>query len=200
MIHRFRLAAAAILLCLAASVAEAAVASWSPGPSALPLLNRGQVFIEVIGEADNRHGVIHAAIDIAAPRERVWRVMTDCARLPALMQNSTCRVVSGDIQSGSDVREQVSAGNLIFPRMHNVVRSEYTPYSLLRFRRAGGDFRTLEGEWRLEPINNGAGTRVIYVNRLAVNLPIPAPLMREGMRRDVPRMLLNLRRESLSGR
>ena len=84
--------------------------------------------------------------------------------------------------------------------MHTVVRSDYTPYSLLRFRRTGGDFRTLEGEWRLEPINGGAGTRVIYVNRLAVNLPIPAPLMREGMRRDVPRMLMNLRRESLSGR
>ena len=144
-----------------------------------------------------QHG--ESVIDIAAPRERVWRVMTDCARMPRLMNNSTCRVVSGDIQSGSDVREQISPGNMIFPTMHNVVRSDYTPYSLLRFRRTGGDFRTLEGEWRLEPIDNGAGTRVIYVNRLEVNLPIPAPLMREGMRRDVPRMLLNLRRESLSG-
>lgn len=197
---RLWLAAVLVLASLAAPATQAAVASWSPGPSAMSALNRGQVFIEVIGEPDNRHGVIHAAIDIAAPRERVWRVMTDCARLPRLMSNSTCRVVSGDIQSGSDVREQVSAGNMIFPTMHNVVRSDYTPYSLLRFRRTGGDFRTLEGEWRLEPINGGAGTRVIYVNRLAVNLPIPAPLMREGMRRDVPRMLMNLRRESLSGR
>ena len=191
---------ATFALVLAAPTSMATVANWSPGPAATPVLQRGQVFIEVIGEADNRHGVIHAAIDIAAPRERVWQVMTDCARTPVLMAHSTCRVVSGDIRTGSDVREQVTAGNVLFPSMHNVVRSDYTPYSTLRFRRAGGDFQTLEGEWRLEPINNGAGTRVIYINRLAVNLPIPSPLMREGMRRDVPRMLMNLRREALAGR
>ena len=200
MTQRTWLLALSIAAALLAPPAVAAVVNWSPGPAAAPMLQRGQVFIEVLGEADNRHGVIHAAIDIAAPRERVWQVMTDCARTPALMAHSTCRIVSGDIRTGSDVREQVTAGNVIFPSMHNIVRTDYTPYSTLRFRRTAGDFQTLEGEWRLESINNGAGTRVIYINRLAVNLPIPGPLMREGMRRDVPRMLLNLRRESLSGR
>ena len=197
---RVWLAVTVITLTLAASTALAAVAAWSPGPAAQTALARGGVFIEVVGEPDNRHGVIRAAIDIAAPRERVWRVMTDCARSGTLIHNSTCRIVSGNMLAGSDVREQVMAGNIVFPSMHNVVRTDYTPFSSMRFRRTAGDFQTLEGEWRLESINNGAGTRVIYVNRLAVNLRIPAALMREGMRRDVPRMLQNLRRESLSGR
>jgi hypothetical protein len=175
-----------------------AAPTWSPSPAQVALLTQGRVFIEVIGEADNRHGVIHAAIDIPATRDIVWQVMTDCAATPRLIRNATCRVVSGDMRRGSDVREQQMAGNLIFPSMRNQVQTDYEPTSRMRFHRTGGDFRTLEGEWRLEPINGGAGTRVIYINRLAVNVSLPAPMMREGMRRDVPKMLLNLRRESLA--
>jgi hypothetical protein len=191
--------AAATVLATATST-PAAVAHWAPSPLAVASVTQGRVFIEVLAEADHNTGIIHAAIDIPAPPTRVWAVMTDCARTPVLMANTSCRIVSGDMRAGSDVREQVTGRNFIFPPMHNVVRVDYTPFSLMRFRRAGGDFQTLEGEWRLEPISNGAGTRVIYINRLAVNLPIPSPLMREGMRRDVPRMLMNLRRESLAGR
>jgi len=197
-VHLF-FGAAAVLLFIASSTL-AAVAHWSPSPVAVASVTQGRVFIEVLAEPGSNTGIIHAAIDIPAPPARVWAVMTDCARTPVLMANTSCRIVSGDMRSGSDVREQISGRNLIFPAMHNVVRVDYTPVSLMRFRRTGGDFQTLEGEWRLEPISNGAGTRVIYVNRLAVNLPIPSPLMREGMRRDVPRMLMNLRREALAGR
>ena len=191
--------AATMTLAMFAGESQASV-NWTPTPVAVSMATRGQVFIEVVGEADNRTGVIRAVIDIAAPRERVWRAMTDCARVGVLMRNTTCRVVSGDIRSGSDVREQRTAGTMIFPAMTNVVRVDYVAPRLMRFRRAGGDFQTLEGEWRLESINGGAGTRVIYVNRLAVNLRLPPPLMREGMRRDVPRMLMNLRREAMSNR
>lgn len=190
-----------LALALIAAMAAAPAAAnpgWTPGPPAQRQLAQGRVFIEVLAEQDNQHGIIHAAIDIPAPREVVWRVMTDCARTGALIRNSTCRVVSGDMRSGSDVRVQTMAGNMIFPTMQNQVRTTYEPYSRMRFQRTGGDFRTLEGEWRLESINAGRGTRVIYVNRLAVNLRLPASLMREGMRRDVPKMLINLRRESLA--
>jgi hypothetical protein len=189
----------AAALALASSASVAAIPVWSPTPAADAVLDAGRVFVEVLAEPDDRHGIIHSAIDIAAPRERVWRVMTDCTRMPVLMRTS-CRVVSGDMRAGSDVREQVTARNFIFPPMHNVVRIDYTEPSLMRFRRTGGDFRTLEGEWRLVPIDNGAGTRVIYVSRVAVNLPIPSPLMRQSLRHDVPQMLLALRREAMSGR
>ena len=45
----------------------------------------------------------------------------------------------------------------------------------------------------------GAGTRVIYVNLVAANiLAAPASLVREGMRKDTAKVLVNLRRESLA--
>ena len=192
-------AAIAAGLNLACSGALAAIPVWSPPAAAETVLDAGRPFVEVLAEPDDRHGIIHSAIDIPAPRERVWRVMTDCSRTQTLMRMS-CRIVSGDMRAGSDVREQVTSRNFIFPPMHNLVRIDYTAPSLMRFRRTGGDFRTLEGEWRLVPIDNGAGTRVIYVSRVAVNLPIPSALMRQSLRRDVPQMLLVLRRETMSGR
>jgi hypothetical protein len=110
-----------------------------------------------------------------------------------------CRILQGDAgRGGWDVRETVTKGGLFIPTIHNVYRSDYQPYSLIRFRKAGGDLRVEEGEWRLEALNGGAGTRVIYVNLVAANILAPAPLVREGLRRDTAKVLANLRRESLS--
>ena len=186
-------------ICLFSGQSEASTSVWQPGAPAEVALAGGRPWVEVLTEADGSTGIIHAVIDIAAPRAAVWAVMTDCARTSRLIANATCRVVSGDYRSGSDIREQVTNGNIIFPSMTNVFRSDYDALTRIRFRKAGGDFRTLEGEWRLEALSAGS-TRVIYVNRLAINLPIPSALMREGLRRDVPKVLLNLRRESLAAR
>jgi len=96
------------------------------------------------------------------------------------------------------VREQITRGNLFIPSIRNVVRADYQPYSLIRFRRVGGDLKAEEGEWRLEPLDGGAGTRVIYVNRVAVNFAAPASLVRAGLKHDTPKVLMSLRRESLA--
>lgn len=193
------MAAIAGALCLLAGPSSSAIPVWQPGTAAQLALAKGHPWVEVLTEPDGTTGIIHGVIDIAAPKSAVWAVMTDCARTGRLIANATCRVVSGDYRAGTDIREQITKGNFIFPAMSNVFRSDYDAQSRIRFRRTSGDFRTLEGEWRLEAID-AATTRVIYVNRLAVNLPIPSALMREGLRRDVPKVLLNLRRESLAAR
>lgn len=182
---------------LAASSVQSAIPVWAPGAPAEVALAKGLPWVEVLTEADGRTGIIHGVIDIAAPRAVVWRIMTDCAITPRLIANATCRVVSGDHRAGADIREQVTRGSVVFPSMTNQFRSEYEAMNRIRFRRHAGDFKTLEGEWRLESLPTGA-TRVIYVNRLAINLPIPSPLMRQALRGDVPKVLLNLRREAMA--
>ena len=64
----------------------------------------------------------------------------------------------------------------------------------------GGDLKVEDGEWRLEPLNGGRGARVIYVNRIAANILAPAALVRAGLKNDTPKVLLNLRRESMAAR
>jgi uncharacterized protein YndB with AHSA1/START domain len=172
--------------------------AWAPNAQVERQLVRGVSWAEVLPSADGA-GLIHAAIDIAAPPRTVWAVMTDCRLAARLMVSITsCRIMQGDQRTGWDVREQVTKGNLFVPPIRNVIRADYQPYSLIRFHREGGDLRIEEGEWRLAPIDGGAGTRVTYVNRVAANIVAPAFLVRAGIKHDTPKVLLNLRRESLA--
>jgi len=173
--------------------------AWAPSPSEQQALAGGHAFSEVAAGGDGA-GLIHAAIDIPAPPRTVWMVMNDCRYIRRLIASAVdCRTLQGDADKGGwDIKETVTKGNFFIPTIHNIYRSDYQPYSLIRFRKAGGDLRVEEGEWRLEALNNGAGTRVIYVNLVAANIMAPAPLVREGMRRDTAKVLANLRRESMA--
>ena len=83
--------------------------------------------------------------------------MTDCRLASKLVVNVTsCKVLQSDAKARWDVREQVTRGGLFFPPIHNVFRSDYQPYSQIRFHRLSGDLKIEEGEWRLEPLDGGA--------------------------------------------
>ena len=171
-----------------------AAAAWAPDVSEQAILVSGKPYSEVI-PSTNGAGQIQAAIDIAAPPKVVWTVMNDCNGMNRIVLSMTsCKVLSGDSRHGWDVREQITKSNFFVPTIRNVIRNDYQPYTLIRFHKAGGDLKAEEGEWRLEPLNGGAGTRVIYVNRVAANIAAPAPLVREGMKRDTAKVLVNLRR------
>ena len=190
-------AAVATFLCVLASPMSAAFA-WAPDPRVEHALAKGQAWAEVLPDSDGA-GLIHAAIDISAPPRTVWAVMTDCRLAARLVISVTsCKVLQVDPRARWDVREQVTRGGLFFPALRNVYRSDYQPYSVIRFHRLSGDLRIEEGEWRLQPLDGGAATRVIYVNRVAVDLFAPAFLVRAGIRKDTPKVLMNLRRESLA--
>ena len=191
----------AYLVLVAGAVALAAgpAAAWAPDASAMRNLGSGQPYSEVAA-ADDGAGLIHAVIDIPAPPKTVWMVMNDCRYIRRLITSAIdCHVVEGDAsRSGWDIKETVTKGNFFIPTIHNIYRSDYQPYSVIRFRKAGGDLKVEQGEWRLESLNGGAGTRVIYENRIAANIMAPAPLVREGLRKDTAKVLANLRRESLA--
>lgn len=187
-----------LALALAASLVVTPLFAWAPTAVTQKTLARGQAWAEVLPDTEGA-ALIRAAVDIAAPPSTVWAVMTDCRLAGRFIADlASCTVLQGDQRRGWDVRDQYSRGNLFLPDIHNVVRSEYQPYSLIRFKKAGGDLQIEDGEWRLESLNGGAGTRVIYINRVKANLLVPAPLVRAGLRGSTPKVLMNLKRESLA--
>lgn len=164
-------------------------------PKAHAALKRGEAYAEVSPDPDGVAGRVRAVIDIDAPVQHVWRVMTDCAAAKMMISTLTsCRIVEGEQSRGWDVREHITRRNLVFPGMRIVFRSDYEPFSRIRFRLVEGDLKAEQGEWRLQALDGGQRTRVFYDNRLAVDWPVPKALMREALRKDTPKVLMNLRR------
>jgi uncharacterized protein YndB with AHSA1/START domain len=187
-----------LAVAMAACLAATPLLAWAPTPDTQKSLRSGQAWAEVLPSADGAV-LIRAAVDIAAPPSTVWAVMTDCRLAGRFIADlNSCTVLQGDQRLGWDVRDQFSHGNLFLPDIHNVVRSEYQPYSLIRFKKAGGDLKIEDGEWRLEPLDGGAATRVIYINRVKADILVPSVLVRAGLRGSTPKVLLALRRESLA--
>ena len=188
----------ALPVLLALSALAGPVAAWTVPGSAEAELHSGKAWAEV-QPAPGGLALIHGAVDIPAPAKTVWRVMNDCRLLPRLITTTIgCRVLQADPAHHTDVRETVTRGSLFLPTLHNVVREDFQPYSSIRFAKAGGDLKAEQGEWRLEPIDGGAGTRVVYENLVGADIVAPAGLVRTGMRRDTAKVLGNLRRESLA--
>ena len=189
---RFGLALAALLLLATPAFA------WEPSASVLALLARGQTHVEVRPDDDGVSGLIRAAVEIDAPPETVWKVLIDCDLAPRMAPNlKSCRTLERDPGGLWDVREQIARPGLL-PRFRSVVRSDFEPPRRLRFRRAGGDLKILEGEWRLIPLLNGARTRVLYDSRASSPYRAPGGVVRLVLRRDVSLALAALKRESLA--
>ena len=152
--------------------------------------------VSVAADPQGAAGVIHGQVDIAAPRTVVWSVLIDCARVPSLMVNvKYCHVLQRDPEGRWDVREQATKPSLL-PGVRTVMRSDYVAPHTVAFHRTDGDFKILEGEWRLEPIDSGAGTRVFYVSRMSSPVAAPSFLVRAVLRSDLPKTLENLRTAS----
>jgi hypothetical protein len=183
------------IMVLALWAAAAGASAFELTPKAQAALDRGQAYAEVTPDPDGISGRVRAVVDVDAPPQRVWRVMTDCASAKMMISTLVgCRIVEGDQARGWDVREHVTRRNLIFPGMRIVFRSDYEPFSRIRFRLVEGDLKVEQGEWRLQALDGGRRTRVFYDNRLAVDWPVPRALVREALRKDTPKVLMNLRR------
>ena len=196
------MAQAGIALTLAAALISGAaraqaVSTLEPTPAEAAALSQGRGFVEVTPDADGASGFIRAGIDIAAPREVIWRVLTDCAFAPRLaMGLKSCRVLQKDPQGRWDVREHVSRLIPVLPQIRTEFRTDYEPLDGFAYRRTGGDMKVLEGRWRLIPLPGGK-VRVISEGRAEAPFVLPGAMSRLVLHREAAMALSALKRESL---
>jgi uncharacterized membrane protein len=141
--------------------------------------------------------VVHASIDIAASPATVWAVIIDCNRAPKFVPNlESCRIVNRDPAGRWELRATV-LNIMLLPRIRALSRTEFEPPRRMSFKRAGGDTRIADGEWRLEPLAKGKATRLHYSAVLALNYSVPRFLVESAAARDFPTLLKGIERESL---
>ena len=187
-----------MLLVATAALLIGLAPAWAVPLTAAELarLVAGEVIFSIVPDDRGAAGRIEAAIDIPAPPPTVWRVMLDCARAARFVSGlESCRIVEADPAGRWDVREHRINMLTLVPRLRNVFRSSYEPHRTIAFSRVDGDLSILEGAWRLEPIQAGAGTRLRYEARIGLAAPIPDFIVRGAVESDLPRMLKALSQE-----
>lgn len=141
--------------------------------------------------------VIHASIDIEARPATVWAIIIDCDRAPKYVPNmESCRIVEREPKDRWQVREAI-LNIMLLPRIRSLSRLEFDNGRRMSFRKAGGDMRIAEGEWRVEPIEKGKATRLRYDAVLALNISVPRFLVENTANRDIPTLMKNIERDSL---
>lgn len=185
-----------LLMAVVVAASFPAQAAVTIGPDEEARLARGETLVEVRVEDEEDAAAVSAVIDIPAPPETVWDIMTDCERAPRFVPDLvSCRVLEHDPNGAWDIREHMIDWAWFLPTIRNVFRSDYERPHRLRFKRVDGDLRRSEGEWRLEPLNGGTATRVHYMALLAPSSWIPVSFALSSIRTDVPKVLQALRRE-----
>ncbi len=180
-------------------MAAAVICATAPaaGSAASQDFSSPRVSVEYDEHADAAR--VTASIDIPAAPQIVYQVMLDCTRALRIVTGlESCRVTETSGDGKWDIREHIISIGMLLPRVRNVFKSEYQPFQQIRFHRIDGDLRASEGEWLLQPFAGGTATRVIYQSRLAFFWPVPRFLMQEAIRRDIPGVLVALRKESLA--
>ena len=169
---------------------------WIPNSAQLERLARGEVV--VIADVEDSHPQVEAAaaVRIAAPPERIFRTMTDCAQaLEFVPHLEVCRVLESAPDGSWQIVEQAVDLSWYLPRTDYVFRAEYEPYRRIRFSHVRGDLRENRGTWELHPVHEGDASATILTYRVHVEPRFFTPrwVVRSSLRRDLPRMLRALR-------
>ena len=140
-----------------------------------------------------------AAVDIQASSAEIWDVMTDCAKsVEVVADMKSCTVLSGRVSDGSDVREQTFRTPFPFPSFRTIIQSDYILHQQIKVQKAGGDMKVQDALWLITPLESG-DHRVTYKARIGLNMPIPRFMIKEAIKKDTPKLLINLREAAESG-
>lgn len=182
------------IACAGLPMAALAQEPWFEQAGVRERLLERQIVVRKTAPEDAARGSVSAAVFIAAPPEAIWIVMTDCARAPSFVPGlKLCRVLDAAQDASWEILEHEVKYSRLLPAVRYVFRADYSRPRSILFHRVSGDLREQEGEWRLEPTADVAGTIVAYQVHLDPGFFIPQGVVRHALRQDVPALLGALR-------
>lgn len=153
-------------------------------------LNQGKVVVKQNTEPANTVPSVEARILISHPPEKVWGVVAD----PETLMAHEPKVKKVKVVSRSGNKQNVDFSvfmTRLFPPFNYTLAQELSPPNLLKFHRVSGAFKSIDGAWRLIPVENGRKTILSYTLKLDPGPFIPRPLLLTAVKSDLPNMMQN---------
>lgn len=154
-------------------------------------LDKGQVVVGFAQKGASRYVLGRIVLD-ASP-EQIWAVLAN----PYEFQNGIYSRMK-DVQMLIDeprhsvMRCKIAIG-VIVPDIDAVVETDYLPMQKISFHRTAGSLKALDGGWKLSP-REGGKTEVSYWMTIDPGVPVPGWLVNEGVKSDLPKTLVALRK------
>jgi len=186
-------AVAGLGLAFAGGAAQAA--DFALTPAETQRVEKDEIVIRATLDASARRGTVRAAMLIDAPPAVVFESMTRCADAVRYVPHlRLCRVRDRAADGSWALVEQEIDFGWYAPRLRYVFRADFVTNQSIAFRQVSGDFKANEGVWEFEPAGDGARTLLRY--RVYIDPPgyVPNWLARSTFKRELPQMLVDLRR------
>ena len=138
---------------------------------------------------------IKAEIVINAERERVWAVMTDCARASSYVPGlKKCEVLEQSPDKAWDIRRHTSKASGPFKGAKSEFKSAYQYPERITVKRTGGDYETLNAVWSLVPLEGGR-TQLRYDCQMSAKTIAPSSLVKSFVKKRMKKTLKALKIE-----
>lgn len=164
-------------------------------PAALSAAPQPEVCEEKIG--DRNYQVSKILVHVKP--EHVWRILTDYENAPYVFPClKKCKLVK-DKGASKLVQHEIKPTGV--PNTFNyIIEVKEVVNKLYEWRRISGDFREVEGFWKLEPTNEGSSTLVTYASYVNGGIFLPSPLIKRQARLDMPQVLAALKSHAETSR
>jgi hypothetical protein len=190
-----------ILTCAILAIGVTPLSALDLNADALAKLRAGEPVTSFVADkAESAAGLLEAVVDIPVAAPIVWKILTECElNLRVFNGLKSCKIISRDDSGASDVREHTIGWSRLLPTVRSVFKSSYETNSVIRFEKTEGDLKKLMGEWRLETLPDGTGTRLHYKADIAVGIPVPSALIKAALEGDMPKTMKAIRKAAIDG-
>lgn len=170
-------------------------------PSALPSAFAAEKSqsIEVSEEKIGDKNYQVSRIIVHVKPEHIWRILTDYENAPSIFPClKKCKLVK-DKGTTKLVEHQIKPTG-VPSTFDYVIEVKEVVNKLYEWHRISGDFREVEGFWRLEPANEGNSTMVTYASYVNGGIFLPPPLIKRQVRMDIPAVMSALKMHAETSR
>ena len=150
----------------------------------------------VVDETINGKSFSVSKIIVHARPEQVFHVLTDYANASKVFpQMRQCKVVS-DHGTTKVLHHEVAPSSLPGKTYAYDVEVKEVASKSLEWHRISGDFKAVDGFWRLEPVDGGRFTEVTYSTYVNGGFFIPQMFIKSQFKVDMPKVLTHLKTET----
>lgn len=134
---------------------------------------------------------------VKAKPEQVWQILTDYNHavdvFPLLKK---CELIEN--HGSSKIAKHEIAPSGIPDTFEYILEVHETAPRMVEWKRISGDFKEVEGFWKLEPANNGKYTMVTYSSHVTGGFLMPQMIIKRQSHIDMPNTLLSLKKHAES--